>query len=439
MNLIKVIFILLTFSSNAYANCHDNNDINDCIVKADKGNADAQYNLGNIYLRTKESEKAFDWYLKSANQGHKLSQEKLSLMYALGIGVKQSDANAILWNKKSYLEDNERYISRTLPGAVEGNIGFLLSIKGSKKDAIRWYKKSAELGNTSSQTSLAFAYRDGDRGVPEDYVLSYMWANIVAAKSKMIAFTDAKEFKNNLKKFMTPYQVSKAQELSRNYKKKKEKSYNSKNKSKDKERYSSSGTGFRVSKKGMLITNNHVVEGCNDVKVNGEKVTIKSTDSTNDLALLQGKPSSLISYFRAGRSVRLGDNIIVTGYPLRKVLGDGLNVTTGTVASLSGLSNNIGRIQITAPVNSGNSGGPVFDDYGRVVGVVVSKINNVKAREILGEEVQGANFAIKGSVVKNFLDINDVDYEVSTSNKNKSTADITENSKGFTVFIECWK
>jgi len=266
-----------------------------------------------------------------------------------------------------------------------------------------------------------------------------MWANIVAAKSKMIAFTDAKEFKNNLKKFMTPYQVSKAQELSRNYKKKKEKSYNSKNKSKDKERYSSSGTGFRVSKKGMLITNNHVVEGCNDVKVNGEKVTIKSTDSTNDLALLQGKPSSLISYFRAGRSVRLGDNIIVTGYPLRKVLGDGLNVTTGTVASLSGLSNNIGRIQITAPVNSGNSGGPVFDDYGRVVGVVVSKINNVKAREILGEEVQGANFAIKGSVVKNFLDINDVDYEVSTSNKNKSTADITENSKGFTVFIECWK
>ena len=115
------------------------------------------------------------------------------------------------------------------------------------------------------------------------------------------------------------------------------------------------------------------------------------------------------------------------------------NVVTGTIASLSGVKNNSSRLQITAPINSGNSGGPLFDSSGRVVGVIVSKINNTKAREVLGEEIQGANFAIKGSVVRSFLDMNDVDYEVSTSNKNMSTADIAENAKEYTALIKCWK
>lgn len=131
--------------------------------------------------------------------------------------------------------------------------------------------------------------------------------------------------------------------------------------------------------------------------------------------------------------------VTVAGYPLRRVLGSGLNVVTGTIASLSGVKNNSSRLQITAPINSGNSGGPLFDSSGRVVGVIVSKINNTKARKVLGEEIQGANFAIKGSVVRSFLDMNDVDYEVSTSNKNMSTADIAENAKEYTSLIKCWK
>jgi S1-C subfamily serine protease len=143
--------------------------------------------------------------------------------------------------------------------------------------------------------------------------------------------------------------------------------------------------------------------------------------------------------FRSGRGIRLGDGVTVAGYPLRSVLGSGLNVVTGTVASLSGIKNNSSRLQITAPVNSGNSGGPLFDSFGRVVGVIVSKINNAKAREILGEEIQGANFAIKGSIVKSFMDMNDVDYETSSSNKNIPTADIAENAKEYTALIKCWK
>ncbi|WPE16589.1 serine protease [Candidatus Thioglobus autotrophicus] len=202
----------------------------------------------------------------------------------------------------------------------------------------------------------------------------------------------------------------------------------------------SSGTGFYVNKKGIMITNNHVVKNCSKIKVDGSNAVVKSFDTTNDLALLQVEslPAS-VPDFRSGRGIRLGDGVTVAGYPLRSVLGSGLNVVTGTVASLSGIKNNSSRLQITAPVNSGNSGGPLFDSFGRVVGVIVSKINNAKAREILGEEIQGANFAIKGSIVKSFMDMNDVDYKASSSNKNMSTADIAENAKKYTSLIKCWK
>jgi len=212
------------------------------------------------------------------------------------------------------------------------------------------------------------------------------------------------------------------------------------NKTPSKDRGYSSGTGFYVNKKGMMITNNHVVKSCSKIKVDGSNAVVKSFDATNDLALLQVDSStSLVPNFRSGKGIRLGDGVTVAGYPLRSVLGSGLNVVTGSVASLSGIKNDSSKLQITAPVNSGNSGGPMFDSSGLVVGVIVSKINNTKAKEILGEEIQGANFAIKGSVVKSFLDTNDVNYKVSSSNKNISTADIAEAAKEYTSLIKCWK
>jgi S1-C subfamily serine protease len=291
---------------------------------------------------------------------------------------------------------------------------------------ITWLIKAAERGLANAQYTLGQIYIYSVGGVTKDLGKAKYWIKKAYKSNDANIVKDAKKLWEDAELWK--------------YKSKKDSGSSTTNKTpKQKEHYSSSGTGFRVDKKGMLITNYHVVKGCSDVKVNGNKVVVKSTDSRNDLALLQGSPSSLIPYFRAGRSVRLGDDIIITGYPLRSVLGSGLNVTTGTVASLSGLGNNTSRMQITAPINSGNSGGPVFDNSGRIVGVVVSKINTTKAREILGEDIQGANFAIKGSVVRSFLDMNDVDYEVSTSNKNRSTADIIEDAKGFTIFVECWK
>ena len=89
-------------------------------------------------------------------------------------------------------------------------------------------------------------------------------------------------------------------------------------------------------------------------------------DKANDLAVIQtarGQPTK----FRAGRGVRLADQIVVAGFPLRGLLGDGLNVTTGTVSALSGIGNDSRFLQISADVNPGNSGGPPIPYFGQDV------------------------------------------------------------------------
>lgn len=175
------------------------------------------------------------------------------------------------------------------------------------------------------------------------------------------------------------------------------------------------------------------------MKVDSRPAPLRSADAHNDLALLRGTPSANIARFRSGRGVRVGDDVVVAGYPLRGVLGGGLNIGTGTVASLAGLGNDSRELQITAPVNSGNSGGPLLDQSGRVVGVIVSKVNAVKSAEVLGDVIQGANFAIKANVAQGFLDMNGVDYQFSTNSKRRKTADIAEEARGYTVLVECWK
>ena len=115
------------------------------------------------------------------------------------------------------------------------------------------------------------------------------------------------------------------------------------------------------------------------------------------------------------------------------------NITVGTISALSGPGNDARLLQITAPVQQGNSGGPLLDQSGNVVGVVVSKLDAMAIASLTGDIPQNVNFAIKQSLAQAFLDANGVDYETRTSAKELTTADIAEIGKRFTVPIECWQ
>ncbi len=107
--------------------------------------------------------------------------------------------------------------------------------------------------------------------------------------------------------------------------------------------------------------------------------------------------------------------------------------------ALAGPDNNRRRIQITAPVQPGNSGGPVLDQSGHVVGVVVARLDAVKLVQRTGRLPQNVNFAISEGTVRAFLDANNVPYEVEPSDKPLPTADIAAKAREFTVRVECWK
>ena len=130
---------------------------------------------------------------------------------------------------------------------------------------------------------------------------------------------------------------------------------------------------------------------------------------------------------------------MVAGFPLRGLLATDLNVAAGTVSALAGPADNRRLLQITAPVQPGNSGGPLLDTSGQVIGVVVGKLNALTVAKATGDIPQNVNFAIKGAVVRSFLDINGIDYEVSSSTTPLGNAAIAEQARGFTFPVECWK
>lgn len=206
----------------------------------------------------------------------------------------------------------------------------------------------------------------------------------------------------------------------------------------------STGSGFVVDEKGHVLTNHHVIDDCSEVRVRlglpgSQASAVVAKDAQNDLALIRSDlDTESIALFREGRSIRPGDSVVALGFPLRGLLSSQPSVTTGTVSALAGIRDDIRFLQITAPVQPGNSGGPLLDSSGNIVGIVVGKLDAVKVAELLGDIPQNVNFAIKGSVARSFLDANAVDYETDQSTTRLEAADIAERAREFTVLVECW-
>jgi serine protease Do len=207
---------------------------------------------------------------------------------------------------------------------------------------------------------------------------------------------------------------------------------------------SSLSTGFFVSSEGHIVTNSHVVKDCSSVQVTfglAPKMAgrIMAHDAANDLALIKIEmyPMAFAS-LRSG--VRLGEGVAAFGFPLAGLLATSGNFTLGNVTAVAGLGDDTRILQISAPVQPGNSGGPLLDFSGNVVGVVEGKLNAITVFTVTNDLAQNVNFAIKANVVTNFLDANSVAY---TSGSLGSTAlkpsEIAERAKSLAVMIECNK
>ena len=206
-----------------------------------------------------------------------------------------------------------------------------------------------------------------------------------------------------------------------------------------------SGTGFVVSAEGHIVTNHHVIDSCarQTFQIRGNAAvdaTVLSSNAATDLALLSADISTTPATFSGMQSVRLGDEVIVFGFPLAGDLSSQGNLTNGIVSALSGLDDDLSRLQMTAQIQPGNSGGPVMNRSGEIMGVVVETANDEFFREQRGTDVQNLNFAIRDYIATSFLETNNINYETSAGESaDQSIADIAEAAQQFTGIIMCYR
>jgi S1-C subfamily serine protease len=301
--------------------------------------------------------------------------------------------------------------------------------------------RSLEKKYTKAAEWLSIKYGDG-RGVQKDFLRSYAYINIAlgfasgeSKKRKYEKWLDQIAFKRKLTKSQIIFSQQLSSEiLSKLKRRRKPEQAGSKD---------STGTGFYVSKKGHIVTNQHVIEGCKEIKIDDEgslkQVSLIVKDVRNDIALLKGEEIDAIAFIRGGRGIRQGDEIIAYGYPLSGILSSTAKVTTGVVNSLSGMGDDFRYMQVSAPVQPGNSGGPLLDKGGNVVGIVTAKLNAMEVQKATGDIPQNINFALKSSVIKDLLDAHEINYETRAFGKNLQTSDIVAAAKKYTVRVQCVK
>ena len=203
----------------------------------------------------------------------------------------------------------------------------------------------------------------------------------------------------------------------------------------------SSGTGFLVAP-GLLITNQHVVADCQRIDVvspDGRRAArVVDSDDLIDLALLRVSGlSGPIAPIRRPGSVRLGEPAYAFGFPLTGLLSEGGNFTTGVVSGLRGMRDAANQIQISTPVQPGNSGGAVVDSSGGVIGVVVAKLNATEVSRVTGDIPQNVNFAVSLQTLVQFLRKNAVSTSSVERGASLDTAQLAEALRSVSHRVDC--
>lgn len=204
--------------------------------------------------------------------------------------------------------------------------------------------------------------------------------------------------------------------------------------------YYASGSGFILNKDGYFVTNYHVIDGAQtiDVFVNNRSNIVKYSadvvisDKQNDISILKITDSSFsISTppFSIAFSVKdVGTGVFALGYPMSNVLGEELKVTDGIISSKSGYQGDITTYQISAPIQPGNSGGPLFSKDGSLIGITNAGI----------PDAQNVGYAIKASYLRNLIESAPVRIHTPTNNtiSNLSLPDKVKKLTPYVVLIK---
>lgn len=206
-----------------------------------------------------------------------------------------------------------------------------------------------------------------------------------------------------------------------------------------------SGTGFALNN-GYLVTNWHVAEGAQTIHIYGVRgdftkkyiADVVAKDETNDLAILKisgnGFPGfGTIPYKVRTTTAEVAEDVWVLGFPMTPIMGDEIKYTDGRINSLTGYLGDASTYQISASVSHGSSGGPVFDNYGNIIGIISSGLN--------ADVAQNVFYAIKTSFLKNLVEtmrVSNVMPESSQMGNYTKRQDKYKVARNFVFYIECY-
>ena len=407
---------------------------------ANKGFTWAQVRVGNwiaegSYGYQKNDTVALTWFKSAADKNDSLGMTWVGLFYEQGRGGLAKDPLVALeWFKKA-AERNNRHAMLAL-GRIyaTGKAGVFDGIEG-----LKWFELAALRKLPEAYLWIASLYEYGASGVTKNPSVAYSWLSALPVDATEEQLKDANTAKDRLAKVLSSSDIDAAIRQSRNVVDTalSAAATTLRAETSKAERKGVYGSGVVVSRFGDIITNEHVIQGCSNVRIQpqGNQVKIVAKDEKNDLALLRLEGMRIPSVrTRSGRGIRLGDELVAVGYPLRGLISTGPTVTTGIVNALSGVNNDTSAFQMSATVQPGSSGGPIVDTHGLLVGIVRSRL--LPNGPI---SPQNVNFGINLATVQSFLEAHSVDYESSTvGNKPMSVGDVTALTQRSTVQVECY-
>lgn len=343
---------------------------------------------------------------KLADEGYVYMQLTLAKLYRDGRGVRKSSEEAFKWFYKAATQGN---------ADAQLELGFCYSngdgVEENRVDAARWYQKAAEQGHSTAQACLGARYERGD-GVIKDLEQAYGWYLLSSAGGHYKS-DDLLSFEKKL----SPAEQRNARIWAKNWKPqgRYSKFFQSEgtnfSQGIDSE-WTSTGSGFFISDKGYFITAHHVVSGATRIVLNTSggafDAKIIAADKVNDVAILKVWSSATRPFaaltIPTRCKVTLGQSVFTVGFPNPSLQGINPKLTKGEISALTGIGDDIRAYQISIPVQSGNSGGVLADEFANVLGIVVQKLNTLGVALVTGDVPQNVNYALKVSYANSLID-----------------------------------
>ena len=382
-------------------------------AEASDGDAEAQWELGDMlefggmfWSPVKNSVEAAKWYERAAKQGNLRSEWTIARCYETGVGVDEQPVLAAEWYQKAADQGDERSQCKVGVYYLRG-----IGVAKDPVEAAKYLGMAARKGDSVSQGMLGDLYIRG-LGVIKNEVEGLAWLYVSNANGNETASSQVSSAEGIYSAAIVEAARERATEIQGQIASQKASVNNDSTAAAAQASPNApraNGSGAFISADGLILTAAHVVKGAARIEVATAAgrlaATVVKIDPTNDIAVLKCTGSNFTPLpIAPSKSVRAGTPVFTLGFPNIQIQGLDPKLTRGEISSEAGYQDDPRQWQISVPIQPGNSGGPLCDENGNLIGIVESTLDPLTMAKVEGEIPQNVNYAVKSSYILPLLD-----------------------------------